>query len=181
VKSGAATDVGRVVLRTGGNVRGTVVDGGDVPVAGAEVTAEPRSFLHFVPPPRTTTDGDGSFVLRGVATGTVEVTVSHPAYAEGSTGAIDVDPARGPAEVKIVLGQGARVQGSVHKRDGSPVPEVTIVVNPLGPSGRPRRTPYTAETSADGSFAIERVPGGQAMVTLMANAGRVKTTRRRGR
>ena len=175
VRTGAATDVGRVVLRTGGIVRGTVVDGGDVPVAGAEVNVEPRSFLHFVRQPRTTTDGDGAFVLRGVATGTVEVTVSHPSYAEGSTGRIDVDPAHGPTDVKIVLGEGARVQGSVRKRDGSPVPEVTIVLHPLGPNGRPRRTPYMAETGSDGSFAIERVPPGQAMAVLMADAGRVKT------
>ncbi len=174
VRSGAATDVGRVVLRAGGVVRGTVVDGGDVPVAGAEVTAQPRSFLHFVRPPRTTTDGEGAFVLRGLATGTAEVTVSHPSYAEGSTGRIDVNPARGPTEVRIVLGQGARVQGSVQKRDGSPVPEVTIVVHPLG--GTPHPPPYMAETGPDGSFAIERVPPGQATVFLMNDAGAVKTS-----
>lgn len=176
MRSGAATDVGRVVLRAGGIVRGAVVDGGDVPVAGAEVTAEPRSFLHFVPPPRTTTDGDGAFVLRGVATGTVEVTVSHPSYAEGSTGRIDVDPARGPTEVRIVLGQGARVQGSVQKGDGSPVPEATIVLHPLGSVGRARPSRYEADTGPDGSFAIERVPPGQVVVVLMADSGRVKTS-----
>jgi carboxypeptidase family protein len=175
VRSGAATGVGRVVQRVEGIVRGTVVDARDVPVAGAEVAAEPRSFLHFVPPPRTTTDGDGAFALRGVATGTVEVTVSHPSYAAGSTGRIEVDPARGPTEVRVVLGQGARVQGSVQKRDGSPVPEVTIVLNPVGPNARPRPTPYIADTGPGGSFAIEHVPPGQAMVVLMVDAGPVKT------
>jgi hypothetical protein len=78
--------------------------------------------------------------------------------------------------VKIVLGQGARVQGSVQKRDGSPVPEATIALRPLGSVGRARPPRYEAETGPDGSFAIERVPPGQVVVVLMADAGRVKTS-----
>jgi protocatechuate 3,4-dioxygenase beta subunit len=176
VKSGAVTDVGRVVLRAGGIVRGTVVDGRDVPVAGAQVMAEPRSVRRLVLPPRTTTDGDGGFVLRGVAAGRCEVTVRHPSYAEGTSGTIDVDPERGPTDVRLVLTQGARVQGSVLARDGGPIPEATIVINPLGSVGRALPSRYDARTGPDGSFAIERVPPGQATVVLMADGGQVKTT-----
>jgi protocatechuate 3,4-dioxygenase beta subunit len=176
VRSGAATDVGRVVLRAGGIVRGTVVDGGDVPVAGAQVMAEPRTVRRLVLPPRTTTDGDGGFVLRGVAAGRAEVTVSHPSYAEATSGPINVDPEHGPTEVRIVLTQGARVLGSVQTRDGAPIPEATIVLHPLGSVGRALPSRYDARTGPDGSFAIERVHPGQATVILMADGGQVKTT-----
>ncbi len=178
VQSGSASDVGRVVLRAGGSVRGSVVDTAGASVAGAQVTVPGGSGLPFVEAPKATTNGEGAFTLRGLAPGQVEIAVSHPLYAEARAGGIEVDPASGPADVRIVLGQGARVQGSVRQRDGSPIPGVTIQLMPLGPDDRPRRssTRYSAETSSDGAFSIERLPAGRAMLFLMGGARHVQTS-----
>jgi hypothetical protein len=171
VQAGSASDIGRVVLRAGGTARGIVVDTEGAGVAGADVTVSAGLGTRFVEPARTTTSGDGSFTLRGVAPGRVELVASHPSYADGRS-AIEVDPASGPAEVKIVMGHGARLQGSVRQRNGNPVPGVTIQPMPLGPDGQPRRPldQYAIETSQDGSFTIERLPPGPVTVVLMGGA-----------
>jgi protocatechuate 3,4-dioxygenase beta subunit len=176
VQNGAATDLGRIVLRAGGTLRGVVVDTAGAPVAAATVTPGTIDYTRFVERPRTTSNDDGSFALRGFAAGQVEVAAQHPSYAEGRA-SVEIDPARGPAEVTIVLGQGARVQGSARQRDGSPIPAVTIQLTPLGNDGRPRsQSPFSAETAADGSYSFERVPAGRAMVFMMTDSRAVKTS-----
>jgi len=177
VRSGATTDVGSIVLRDGGTVRGAVEDGGGQPVAGATLTAfRGSSTSLFLEPARTTSDGRGEFELRGIAPGQVEIIASHPAYAEGRSGVINVDPAEVPAEVRIVLGQGARLEGSVRQRDGSPVPGVDVHLTLLGRDGQPRQgSSYFAETGADGGFALDRLPVGKGLLLLMSGTANVKT------
>jgi large repetitive protein len=177
VQSGSEYDLGRLVLRAGGTVRGTVVDAEGGAVAGAEVTLSAELGARFSEPARTTTGGDGSFTLRGIAPGQVEIVARHPSYAESRSG-VEVDPAGGPAEVRIVLGRGARLQGSVQKRDGSPLPAVSIQLILLAADGKPRLPigPYAIETAADGSYALERLPAGPALVVLMGGAGHAQAS-----
>ena len=178
VQSGSASDLGRLVLRAGGTRRGTVVNGEGAAVAGADVTVSTGFGPRLVEPPRTTTNGEGLFTLGGIPPGQVEVVASHPSYADGRS-RIEVDPASGYAEVRIVLGQGASLQGSVRQRDGSGVPAVTIQLLPLEPDGRPRSVgQYAVETASDGSFVLERLPAGPAMVVLMGGGRRTQASSR---
>jgi large repetitive protein len=173
VASGATVDVGRVRLGPGGIIRGTVVDGGGTPVVGATVTARGGGQM-FGPQPsnETVSDGGGAFELKGLPTGAATITGQHPNYAEGRVTGVDVDPTRGPAEVRLVLSQGGRVQGSVRRRDGAGVPNVLIQVSPMQREGGfsfPGENIQT--TAADGTFSVERVPAGRAKVMMLVGSG----------
>ena len=38
---------------------------------------------------------------------------------------VEVDPAKGPTETRVVLSQGGRVEGSVRRRDGTGLPSLS--------------------------------------------------------
>jgi protocatechuate 3,4-dioxygenase beta subunit len=177
IAPGATVDVGRLRLGAGGIVRGTVVDGGGTPVVGATVTA--RAGQSFGPQPanEAVSDGGGAFEIKGLPTGAVTVSGRHPNYADGRVTGVDVDPARGPSEVRLVLAQGGRVQGSVRRRDGAGVPNVLIQVSPMQRDGGfsfPGDNIQT--TGADGTFSVDRLPAGRAKVMmLVGGAGQFQT------
>ena len=137
VASGATVDVGRVRLGAGGIVRGTVTDGTGTPILGATVTVRSGGSPSFFPggTGEVVSDTAGAFEIRGVPVGTAMVTGRHPNYAEGRVSGVEVDPTKGPAEVRLVLTQGGRVEGSVTRRDGSGVPNVMVQVMPRQPGG----------------------------------------------
>ena len=117
-------------------------------------------------------DTGGAFEVRGVPVGTAMVTGSHPNYAEGRVSGVEVDPTKGPAEVRVVLTQGGRVEGSVTRRDGSGVPNVMVQVMPRQPGGGMSFPGETMRmTTTDGRFAVEHVPVGRANVTLLLGSG----------
>ena len=170
VASGAIVDVGRIRLGAGGIVRGTVTDGTGTPILGATVTVRSGTGPNFFPggASEVVSDTGGAFEVRGVPVGTAMVTGRHPNYAEGRVSGVEVDPTKGPAEVRVVLTQGGRVEGSVTRRDGSGVPNVMVQVMPHQPGGGmsfPGES--TRMTATDGRFAVEHVPVGRANVTLM--------------
>ena len=179
VAAGRTADVGTVRLSAGGTVRGLVVDAASAPVMGASVTVSGpgRGFMRPTVP--ATTDPGGAFELRGVEPGTVQVMASHPSYATASVAGIEVDPTRGPAEVRVVLSQGGRIEGHVRARDGAlPAGAVVTVrsVRPgvtwFGPNG-----PALEPVGADGAFTMEHVPTGPVSVVLMSGAaGQYRST-----
>ena len=71
VAAGSAVDVGTVKLGAGGTVRGTVVESGGGPIAGARISAtgQGRDWISFGPEPDVVSDGSGAFELKGVAAG----------------------------------------------------------------------------------------------------------------
>jgi len=172
VTGGGTTNVGPLRLAAGATVRGSVVDPNDAPIAGATVSVHGpgRSFSPFGAGPQAMTDSAGAFELKGVPTGTLEVVASHPQFAEGRV-AVEVDPAQGPAEARVVLTQGGRVEGSVRKRDGTGVPGTYVRVSAVRPGGFPGPGPEMIPTAADGSFLVEHVPAGRAMVILLNRSG----------
>jgi protocatechuate 3,4-dioxygenase beta subunit len=173
VASAATVDVGRVRLGAGGTVRGIVVDGGGTPIAGATVAARSAS-QSFGPPPGgdSVSDAAGAFEVRGVPSGIVQVTGTHPNYAEGRVAGVEVDPAKGPAEVRLVLSQGGRVEGSVRRRDGTGVPDVTVQVMAMQAGGGMRFPgDEVRTTNTDGTFAVDHLPAGRANITLLVGGG----------
>ena len=114
VTAGAVTDVGRIRLGSGGGVRGVVASSDGAPVPGASVRAKSASLTDYGEGSRTQTDVQGSFELRGLQPGKVDVVASHPSFADGYVAGVDVDPSKAPVDAKIVLHAGAhrRKRGS---------------------------------------------------------------------
>lgn len=170
VLPGRVSDAGVIRLGTGGVVRGIVVDSGGAAVAGAAVSAvRPRSWSDMA---QGQTDLEGRFELRGIRAGPITLLAKHPAYAQGTLAAPDVDPSKEPTEVKITLSVGGRIQGSARKRDGSPLLNATVDVGPRAGAEWPAyRSGLSRLVQADGSFVIDHVPPGPCRVTVTAQAG----------
>ena len=165
VVPGQTTDVGTIRVPRGGIVRGVVVDGTAGPVAGAKVKSNTgtNEMLNWWGLMTALTDAAGTFEVRGVPTGTVKVAASHPSFA-ASEATAEVDPAKAPAEVRLVLMQGGRIDGAVHKRDGQPVPGQPIWL--MGTRIDGLTWPITG---ADGTFVVEHVPAGKVNVIVMVS------------
>ena len=72
-------------------------------------------------------DATGAFEVRGVPAGSAWVKAAHPSYAPGRV-AVEVDPAKGPAEARLLLRQGGRIEGTARRRDGQPLVGQTIMM-----------------------------------------------------
>lgn len=167
VTSGAVTDVGTVVLRGGGSVVGSVVDKAGSPIVGAEVSG--RQGQRFVTGDETVaiTDVAGQFELGGFAAGPVQLAASHALFAPANA-TVEVDPAQGPAEARLTLFTGGRLEGRLARRDGSPVTlgriNVMSVNAPMGGLG-------LLQPDADGRFVAERLAPGRVRVTWLKGEG----------
>ncbi len=164
VPAGGSADVGIVRVLAGGTVRGMVVDATGAPVPGATVTAQGTGRMLMVrgDSSEAATDAGGAFEIRGLRSGTTQIVARHPAYAQGRT-TVEIDSARGPSEVRLVLSQGGLVQGRARNRDGAPV-EGAVFVAPRGTGFSLRDVTPLA---SDGTFTVEHVPAGRATVGLM--------------
>jgi hypothetical protein len=107
VAAGGNADIGTVRLGVGGTLKGTVVDASSAPVSGASVRVSGAGRDYASTMPEVTTDAGGAFEIHGLAPGPTLVRVIHAAYAPGMSTGVEVDPAKGPAEVRVVLTQGA--------------------------------------------------------------------------
>jgi hypothetical protein len=175
VVPGGVTNLGRIRLKSGGRVRGLVVDPSDAPIAGASVRVW-ASGDDVMPTDRygeTSSGTDGLFELRGVPDGVVEIVAQHPNYAQGRA-SVQVDARRGPSYAQIKLSPGGRLEGWVRKRDGSGVPGVSVQISAATPSGSVEHR--TADSGSDGSFAVEHLPSGRALVSLMRGSGAARIT-----
>lgn len=178
VAPGSAVDVGRIRLTAGGTVRGLVVDTAGAPIAGANIVLEGAS-RDFAGRREAGTDHGGAFEVRGVQTGMVEAVAYHPSYAEGRSTPVEVDSARGPAEVRIVLSQGGRIEGRVIRRDGTGV-QTLVTASAAGPGGRRGFSRSPTNTAPDGTFVMDHVPPGRVFVMVMAgSAGMMESSHSR--
>jgi protocatechuate 3,4-dioxygenase beta subunit len=171
VSAKGPADVGTVKLGPGTTLRGTVVDKGGAPVPGAHVLLVRRTqhMVVFGRDVDVISDRAGAFEAKGVAPGPVDVTATHPSYARATPVPVVVDKAQAPPEVRLVMDQGGRIEGSLRRRDGSGIPGVLMNVTT---TGEPGLNEDLVATEADGSFTIEHVPAGRARVTAMAPASR---------
>lgn len=95
---------------------------------------------------------DGTFDLSPVTPGRVHLFVKHPDYIEAITDTITLAPG-GEAKVRVVLGEGGRLEGRVVEENGFPVPSARIELAAL--EGTFEAISYTAD---DGTFAFAAVP-----------------------
>jgi hypothetical protein len=174
VSPGSTTDAGTIRLSAGGTVKGTVADAAGTPVAGAVISVRGpgRDYGSIGVGPQGISDPAGAFEVTGVPPGTVEVSAAHPNYAEGRVSGIEVDPAKGAAQARIVLAQGGRIEGVVRRRDGTAMPGAYVSLTaPRRGGGFSYGGPGMLVTTADGGFVAEHVPAGQTTVTLMIRSG----------
>jgi large repetitive protein len=173
VAEGQAVDVGTVRMSAGGIVRGTVVDEQGAAVTGASVSAAPsmRARLAqtgaFRAAEPTSSDGSGTFELRALGEGELEVNASHPSFVGAEPVTVRVDARRPVTGVRLVLTRGGRIEGSVRGRDGSP--RAGQQVQASSPS-HDRYFQGVTTTSADGSFVIEHVPAGPVGILVSSGA-----------
>lgn len=171
VSAGAVNDVGRVTVKSGGLVRGFVVDPTGAPVSGAAIQVV-GSGVDFAMPRRDSaySDGQGAFEIQGVPDGALTLVATHPSYAAGRTSGLTVDSRQGPTEARIVLTVGGRVEGYIRTRDPSGLAGATVMVSPRMGGGffdeRSRATP-----GSDGYFFLEGLPAGPALIMLMRTVG----------
>jgi hypothetical protein len=183
VTAGVGADVGTVKLGAGGAIKGTVTESGGGPIAGARisVTGQGRDWMSMGTEPEWVSDAAGAFEVRGVAAGTVQVAATHPDFARSEAVTADVDPAKPPAEVRIVMSEGGRVEGSVRRRDGAPLASALVTVSSgSGFAGFAREA--SAATGADGRFHVENVRAGRASLMILfggATTGTIDSMTRR--
>ncbi len=171
------TEAGTIVLQEGKILRGRVLDGrDDTPVTAAVLQASPPRGPTFRlggagRGPSAVSGPDGSFALEGLEAGAYVVTASHAEFAE--TEARVELPAEGqPAEFIVRLSRGGRLEGTVRDASKQPVADARIVLM-RGSFGGDMRT---AETGADGRYAIERLaPGSYSAMKTTGGANLMMT------
>jgi hypothetical protein len=97
------------------------------------------------------TKGDGTFIAHGVPVGKFDVKIEEPGFLPAEQD-VEID-GRGDAEVSFRLVRESVLRGRLVRRDGRPVPEAQIRVQPEGEQGWSARSKF-AGTEDDGSFAI---------------------------
>ncbi len=95
---------------------------------------------------------DGSFRAHPVTPGRLRALVRHPAYVEGLSELITLNPG-GSAEVKVVLHAGGAIEGVVVDRYGRPIGGARVEL--AATLGSRVQTTYTAD---DGAFAFASLP-----------------------
>jgi protocatechuate 3,4-dioxygenase beta subunit len=162
-------DLGALVLSPGVEVQGRVVDASGQPVAGAEVSLEPRLpeevAWRWLPPPEARSGSDGRFRLGPASP---EGTLWLLAKAERhrfATVQVEAEAVDGRRTVPepIVLEPAATLRGRVLDGHGEPVKEVTLSIIP----NRPTTVLFHA-TDPEGRFEIPGVSPGLHRLAVQA-------------
>ncbi|HEX5759169.1 MAG TPA: carboxypeptidase-like regulatory domain-containing protein, partial [Thermoanaerobaculia bacterium] len=144
-----------LMLAPGASVSGRVLDAEGRPAAG--VTVQP---VEDVRPGTsqvyrgTTADGDGWYVLDGLATGPRSI-AAEDEQGQRAVGELDVRP--GDNRLDLRLAGGSEVAGRVVDADGTPVPGAAVELLPAGREW----TRLQATTGADGAFRFEGIEPGE--------------------
>lgn len=172
VRSGATTDVGIVRLGEGGVVRGVVVSSEGTPIPGATVLALRAGNRIQVPGEgqQDVTDGAGAFEVRGLPAGPLELRAKHPTFVDARVTGLEVDPVKGVAEARIVMGRGGRIEGWVRQRDGGVASGLFVRVMTDQPVDSLPAELDAVPVGPDGRFHLDRVPQGRVGVGLIRRA-----------
>jgi hypothetical protein len=168
VENGAESFV-EVFLDKPATIRGTVyLNVEDQPLVGARVAivasrasgtagTAGEAFGNFMEDrmkdKATSSGGDGSFVLTGIAAGSHTIEGTHPLYVAGKA-EITVE-AGGEATCQIILRDGYSLSGRIVDHEGVPEPQRPILLE--GASG----TPKNARSDGDGNFAFNGLKAGK--------------------
>jgi protocatechuate 3,4-dioxygenase beta subunit len=145
-------------LFPGSGIYGRLLDEKGSPVAGALVSGDEHSFKS-APITAQTTDSDGRFAFLGLDPGEYRIFVSHESFAPV---AHDLELKKeSDAEIELVLTRGVLLTGHlVNENKEAVTGKVSMRSLDGGTVGLTIRSRLTAETDAEGSFAIGPVPPG---------------------
>jgi protocatechuate 3,4-dioxygenase beta subunit len=160
----AVRDVGGFTweLTAGYRVSGTVVDAAGAGVAGADIygqshDADPRAHRRWA---GTRSEKDGSFLIEGVAAGTIDLQVE-AAHHPTARDPVSVEVHGDVSGVKITLGASGAIEGVVEDEDGKPVAGVDV--NAQGKTWDWANT--SGSTRDDGGFRLDGLQAGEYRVT----------------
>jgi protocatechuate 3,4-dioxygenase beta subunit len=147
----------------GSEVRGMVVDANGFAVANAVVRTDTESGTTHT---STRTDAQGAFVMRGVAPGRYDIVASSAESGTEEHESVEVTARHDATGVRVQLGRGARITGTVVDADGKPV--AGAFVNVSGP------TFEQAGTKEDGTFVAKGLRAGNYSVNVVADTQRLR-------
>ncbi|MEN8148884.1 MAG: carboxypeptidase-like regulatory domain-containing protein [Planctomycetota bacterium] len=184
IEVGAFTEGVEITLSAGGSVVGVVVDRetGE-PVAGATVGLADGENVVFVSSGgpginfggrhRATTDEKGAFRLENVPPGLYRVTAGAKGRTKASLDDIEVAAGVETGVLRLALGRGATITGTVYGPDGKPRAGRTVLIQKVmaridfqGDYGQREKT------DASGVYRAEGLEPGRYRVKLSANDGR---------
>ncbi|HVS10571.1 MAG TPA: carboxypeptidase-like regulatory domain-containing protein [Planctomycetota bacterium] len=172
-------------LEPGVTLRGSVVDAGGEPIAGALVISEtdcPVALLPISPElleselgsllvTRTVTGPDGRFELEHLRDCDQVLRADAPGLAPQSA-QVPAAPAGERAEARFTLEAGGRIEGKVETATGLARPGHFIVASFAElRAGQARMGFDVAESAADGSFAFDELPPGSWVVLDLGQQG----------
>jgi len=171
VHAGETTDLGDLTLDAGGTVRGRVQSQPEgLPVPGAAVRVKSAGIFDFRGmggggEGAVLTDLQGRFEMKGLAAGTITLTVEPSGYARKEVPNVTVDPAAPGEDLIVNVGKGGRIDGTVLGDDGRP--KSNSIVSAMGGvadfSAR-----LSAVTDDQGHYNIENVAAGTYNVSSLS-------------
>lgn len=144
-----------IILKTEARVSGQVLSPNHTPVAGAVIYLGSDQDAPVV----SESGMDGRFSLTGLGDSPIELTASHDEYLPGTARAV---PKRGAeVPVKIVLGQGGKLEGTVWKGEAPAAGQTVVALRLSSPRIRKQ-----AVTDEEGRYQIAGV--GLGLVEVLA-------------
>jgi protocatechuate 3,4-dioxygenase beta subunit len=150
-------------LRVGASLSGRISDAqGPVAEATVQAYSEGSPSEHWR---QATTDANGNYRIRGLATGRVWVTANAEHHVELPKTSAMLSGTE-TTTLDLVLERAALVTGSVVDPDGKPVSKAKVSMNEKEKKGY---SSPSAVTKPDGTFSLDRVPAGPLALKITAD------------
>ncbi len=178
-RSGLALRLARGLRLTGSVVSkdgGAPLGGATVEVEGASAPPGDEGALAAALDGVTVSGTDGRFALDGLAAGQVALTARHTDFAPATQ--VVVVGEEDPEPVRIALGAGATVEGTVTKAGGEPAPGIRVEAHGESPGGRDEPLAGTL-TGADGGYRLPHLPAGAGTVVRRGGTSELDDQERR--
>jgi uncharacterized GH25 family protein len=154
VQPGQSLELPDILLLLGGEIRGRVVAPDGKGIAGAQVSVQEEGKTSPDLALGGSSESDGTFVVRGLPSGTVDLVAKHNHYLDEVVKGVKVSEGIITPDVRMVMKQGGVVRGRVLDPDGQPVANAQVTGKDLSASGMKE---LRATTEQDGSFVIENI------------------------
>lgn len=169
-----AADLAPIVVPDAGRVRGRLGDAGGQPVAEATLTARSlEASGALVDVVQLETRLDGSFGMATAPAGLVELKIRRPGFLDATTRLV-VEAGRRSTRTDLVLWRGGRVAGRVQAKPGERAPTAEVELSwqdPVNPTPVQRKP-----LSPEGAFLFDRIPPGEAALSLLDGDSVLRTT-----
>ncbi len=172
VEEGKITRDVQIVLETGGQILGRVVDSQGSPIANAEIVA--RDFSSDgMREKRVESDQDGNFVVGNLLSQeNVEIEVDHPEFGFWSNQKVPV----GSRDLQVLLSRLGGVRGVVVNPEGNTVPSFIVEPQPKGNASIRKKLKARNYTgTAGGNFEYTGIPAGIYDIQIRSSGYSVST------